>query len=263
MKKIKKFLSGKVKLIVAFVFGLVVTSTLVYATTILYSSDEVSYDNSLSGLVSTNVQGAIDELFTKANLCGSTSGDSIYTPISYGFDYIDEYTSASEVPHQVFLVKYRGLRKYGVCIEGGDCFRYNNYDEEKIHIQKVFENLGGSCEFYSTSIACSYSSTYCEIYSDGEVNCEYMSDVEERCRVSYYGDYGNGCEFAGPAEQCFDIDSCHLCDSDFDGIEDTEEYCEGYDDEDGNSYTCGYDFDLSCRKCDMNGDGNIEDEECM
>lgn len=260
MKKIKKFLSGKVKLIVAFVFGLVVTSTLVYATTILYSSDEVSYDNSSSGLASTNVQGAIDELFTKANLCGSTSGDSIYTPISYGFDYIDDYTSASEVPHQVFLVKYEGLRKYGVCIESGDCFRYNNYDEEKVHIQEVFENLGGSCKLYSTSITCSDGYTSCVIYSNGELYCE-VPNVEETCRVSYYGDYG--CESLGPAEQCIDIDSCHLCDSDFDGIEDTEEYCEAYNDEDGNSYTCSYDFDLSCRKCDTNDDGNIEDEECM
>ena len=46
---------------------LLLSTTIVYAATYLYNSDEVSYDNSSSSLTKTNVQEAIDELYTKIN----------------------------------------------------------------------------------------------------------------------------------------------------------------------------------------------------
>lgn len=51
--------------IFTFVLGIILSSGVIYAYTI--SANNVSYDNSSSGINSNNVQGAIDELYNKAN----------------------------------------------------------------------------------------------------------------------------------------------------------------------------------------------------
>ena len=66
MKKIVNKLKQNAKVITAFVLGAILTGGTVYAATILPSS-QVGYDNSTSGLAATDVQGALDELNTKAN----------------------------------------------------------------------------------------------------------------------------------------------------------------------------------------------------
>ncbi len=58
MRDIKR----RISFIIGLIIGLAVPS-LVFAATILYSGDEVSYDNSVSGLSSTQVQDALDELY--------------------------------------------------------------------------------------------------------------------------------------------------------------------------------------------------------
>ena len=77
MKKIS--LKKQIKFIIGFVIGLAIPS-LVFAATILYASNEVSYDNSATGFASTDVQEAIDELYflcspdeksSSANVTGS------------------------------------------------------------------------------------------------------------------------------------------------------------------------------------------------
>ena len=45
----------------------------VYSATYLYNADEVSYDNSNSNLTSTNIQNALDELYTKCNNSTTTT----------------------------------------------------------------------------------------------------------------------------------------------------------------------------------------------
>lgn len=50
----------------ACILGFLIASG-VRAATYLYSGEEVSYDNTNSHLISTNVQGALDELYTKCN----------------------------------------------------------------------------------------------------------------------------------------------------------------------------------------------------
>ena len=74
--KIKKFLKSK---IVIFLVGGILLSTIsVYAVT-YFPSNQVTYDNGVSGLKSTNVQGAIDELYNTCQSCTSAaSGDYIY-----------------------------------------------------------------------------------------------------------------------------------------------------------------------------------------
>ena len=74
--KLKKIFNNKI-----FVFilgGLLFSVVSVYAVT-YFPSNQVTYDNSSSKLSSTNVQGAIDELYKTCQAASSvSSGDYIY-----------------------------------------------------------------------------------------------------------------------------------------------------------------------------------------
>ena len=85
--KTKEFLK---KYLIGFILGVVSAgAVIVYAET-YFPSNDVTYDNKESGLTSTNVQGAIDELYqvcTKEPTAGDTildntdivtSGDGLY-----------------------------------------------------------------------------------------------------------------------------------------------------------------------------------------
>ena len=55
----------KIKIVIAFILGVIITGTTVYAATII-SSINVGYSNESSKLVATNVQDAIDEVYDKS-----------------------------------------------------------------------------------------------------------------------------------------------------------------------------------------------------
>ena len=59
----KKIWKDNSKLIIAIVVTIVLASGATYAATTMYDSNTVSYDNTTSGLRSTNVQSALDELY--------------------------------------------------------------------------------------------------------------------------------------------------------------------------------------------------------
>ena len=62
-----------------FILGGILFSGVTYAATVLANS--ISYDNTNSGLSANNVQGAIDELYNKANTSyDEYSGTTTYTP---------------------------------------------------------------------------------------------------------------------------------------------------------------------------------------
>lgn len=65
MNKVKKIIKNNVKVFVGIIIGTMVTGTGVYAATVINASD-VSFKNASSEMTSTNVQGAIEELNTKA-----------------------------------------------------------------------------------------------------------------------------------------------------------------------------------------------------
>lgn len=67
MKKIKEIFKNNLKIVIAFILGIIISGTTVYAATILYNANQVGFDNSDTSLSSTDVQGALDELYTKAN----------------------------------------------------------------------------------------------------------------------------------------------------------------------------------------------------
>ena len=76
LKKIGKIISNN---ILGFIIGAIVFGSVgVYAATTIASSI-VTYDNSTSGGSSTNVQGAVDELYNLANTshCASVSGNTV------------------------------------------------------------------------------------------------------------------------------------------------------------------------------------------
>ena len=62
----KKIWKDNSKLIIAIVVTIVLASGATYAATTMYDSNTVSYDNTISGLNSTNVQSALDEIYSAA-----------------------------------------------------------------------------------------------------------------------------------------------------------------------------------------------------
>ena len=80
-RKIKKEYI-KTNIIGFIIAGIIVSGVVVYAA-VTFPSNEVSYSNSTSGLNSTNVQGAIDELYKDckkslgANLCSQALNNDL------------------------------------------------------------------------------------------------------------------------------------------------------------------------------------------
>ena len=98
MKKLKSFIKSNIKTVVAFILGLIISGTSVYAATILYNANQVGYDNTSSGLTSTDVQGALDELYTKAEKCPNA-------PVKLG-DYISLTPSKTSFTIKTSLTGY-------------------------------------------------------------------------------------------------------------------------------------------------------------
>ena len=98
MKKIVNKLKQNAKIITAFVLGAILTGGTVYAATVLPSS-QVGYDNSASGLAATDVQGALDELYTRANTWIDASKDYSSSHIRVFSSYLNsEYR-----PNEMFI----------------------------------------------------------------------------------------------------------------------------------------------------------------
>ena len=164
MKKIKSFIKNNIKIVIAFILGLIISGIGVYAA-ILYASSDVGYDNTGSGLTSTNVQDALDELYTKAQ----------------NMVPIDPDTFKTNTAKTVYA------SKLGVCIKRNNrlnCFKINNYEEEKDHIQQVFSDI--SCYVASSYVGCDASDMGCNVYSYGGVYCIGRSD-DSPCYVNEDG----------------------------------------------------------------------------
>ena len=186
MKKIKNFLKNNIKLFVGIIIGIIISGTSVYAATILFNSNQVGYDNTSSGMSATNVQDALDELYTKANKW--LNPNDMGTPQYYAFgkykgwcsstdtqcnSYADFPTTATTPPSgkKVYAVKYED-GQYGVCIQRNGkehCFRARNYKAEAKHVQEVFSDI--SCDVNSSRVRCTASDFTCGVYSDGGVDC--------------------------------------------------------------------------------------------
>ena len=161
MKKILKFIKHNV---FGFIAGAVIFGSLgVYAATVIAASNVGYSDNASLG--ATNVQDAIDKLYAKADN-----------------QYFDLATAKANTTGKIFA------SKKGVCISRKKkvyCFKINNYDVEKNHIQQVFSDV--SCKVLSSYVRCNASDFDCNVDSDGSVGCG-DSSAYSSCLVEASGD---------------------------------------------------------------------------
>ena len=205
-ERIKKILLLIVLLIIGFVSVYGVTNN------IIYNSNQVGYDNTASGVSSTNVQGAIDELYTRADTLNTdiTTCQSNYTtcntnlteiqskwvnpndmgtPTNYIFDGSNKPTTSSPTTPPSGKNVYLGLyadSQYGVCIKRNGkehCFRYNNWVAEAKHLQEVFSGANDSCSVSSSYVDCDASDFRCNVLFNGCVACRDRG-ADERCTVN-------------------------------------------------------------------------------
>ena len=198
MKKLRKLLKTTIKIVLAFIIGGIVFGTIgAYAATTLLSQS-VYYNNSTSGATSTNVQGAIDELYTRSNTW--INPNNMGTPQYYAFgtykgwcssadtsckSYADFPTTETTPPSgkNVYAAKYAD-GQYGVCIKRNGtehCFRGRNWKAEREHVQKVFSD--NSCGVSSSSVHCSASDFFCYVFANGHVTCSDYG-MSEGCYVN-------------------------------------------------------------------------------
>ena len=190
MKKIKKFLLGNIKTVIAFVLGTLISGVTVYAATVIFASQVGYTPPSGSGISSTNVQGAVDELYTRANTWINPN-NNFGTPQYYAFgtykgwcsitdtncnSYADFPTTSTSAPSgkNVYATKYED-GGYGVCINRNGtphCFRGRNWAYESEHVQKVFSGANDSCNVSSSRVNCHASDFFCSVDSIGRVSCE-------------------------------------------------------------------------------------------
>ena len=186
MKKIKELFKKNIKLVIGFIVGGIVFGTVgVYAATTLLSQS-VYYNNSTSGATSTNVQGALDELYTRASKW--LNPNDMGTPQYYAFGKYKAWCSSTDTycgtyeafpttsttppsGKNVYAVKYED-EQYGLCIKRNGkehCFRGRNYKAEAKHVQEVFSDI--SCYVRRSYVWCSASDFSCSVNSGGEVQC--------------------------------------------------------------------------------------------
>ena len=108
--KLKKIFKSRIFI---FVLGILISGSVSVFAVTYFPSNQVTYDNKTSGLNSTDVQGAIDELY---NTCSSavSSGNYIYYAVN-------GYYSGYEKPYKSNL--------YRCDVDGGSCkviVSYNN-----------------------------------------------------------------------------------------------------------------------------------------
>ena len=153
MSKMRKILKLIKHNVLGFIVGAVIFGSLgVYAATVITASSVGYSDNASLG--ATNVQDAIDKLNTKADN-----------------QYFDFATAQANTTGKVFA------SKKGVCISRSKtvyCFKINNYDVEKNHIQQVFSDI--SCDVGSSGVVCFASDFRCDVTSSGRVYCYDRSD---------------------------------------------------------------------------------------
>ena len=172
---IMKKIIGNIKILFAFVLGVVIAGTGVYAATIIYNANVISFNTIGTNLTATDLQGAIVELNNEVDTWVDFM--NMGTPTNYISDGLNKPTTESPSDYtQVGKDVYLGLYadgQYGVCINRGNnqyCFRNNNYLAEKKHIEKVFSDI--TCNIAIDYILCEAQDFICGTSSDGLVNCE-------------------------------------------------------------------------------------------
>ena len=168
--KLRNFIKNNLKLVVAFTLGLLVAGTGVYAAGVI-ASKEITYEDNTS-IGATNVQDAIDKLNTKAT-----------TKITEAEAKCPSGKICTETNSKGTIF----ASKIGICINRNNifqCFKINNSDVEKNHIQEVFSDV--RCSVTSSYVTCLASDFRCTVNSGGSVFC-YDQSGGSSCGVSSKG----------------------------------------------------------------------------
>lgn len=150
MKKIKDKKKKSLNRIFIFVLsGLIFGTIGVYAAT-YFPSDDVTYDNTESGLSSNNVQDAIDELYENCSST-ATSRDYIYSKesINSNYDGVYKISVESGSSTEVLRTSYGNIKKIAA---SGDYLYYVMYDNANYDIlYKLSIENGNSTQVFRFS----------------------------------------------------------------------------------------------------------------
>lgn len=185
MKKIKEIFKNNLKIVIAFILGIIISGTTVYAATIIYNANQVGFNNSNTSLSSTDVQGALDELYTRASNCKKAPNNTVY--YAFGDPTTSSTTNYSTLNRKIFIARNGDQRS--VCVIRSNrlhCFDNNNYAIEKDHLAQVFSDV--SCNIYNNSgYSCSANDFWCIAYYNGNTWCRTINSTRQDCEV-----YANG-----------------------------------------------------------------------
>ena len=138
MKK-KKILFG----IVTIVLTIVISVSTSYAATTLFASNEVSYDPGTKEITSTDVQGAIDELYTHANhyknlRSGVSDVSSYFSNISYSYAAPSDVSVATATNTSIATLS---LSSGKYIVMGSATFGANTTGERRISLTSSSDSL--------------------------------------------------------------------------------------------------------------------------
>ena len=188
MKKIIQYIKSNYMIIIGFIVGIFMSGIIVYASIIGIDSDQVIYNKSSSLLNSTNVKGALYELYEKSNSSDffvKKYLDELGNPVSYY--YYDTLHPSEQEPVSKPLSKWNVYTatytdgQQAICIKYNGkehCFLRNNLIAELKHLQSVFSDA--TCKYTSVSniggIQCG-NIMHCTVLFDGRTTCTYESTI--------------------------------------------------------------------------------------
>ena len=177
MKKL--FNHSKVNFLVGIIVGIIIMAGGVYAATLINSKD-VFYDNASSTLSSTNVQGAIDELYAKSKnilprYAFGTPTDSSPTDFKEVIASSGSNVFVRKIGSQLSVCLYYNNDLF--CMKNGTA----NWETNKAMLNTA-TFPGATCGVSSSSADCNDGSFDCSASSGGDVYCD-VDDTALYCFV--------------------------------------------------------------------------------
>ena len=168
-------------LIFGIIIGMIIASGGVYAITSIAGSN-ITYSNTNSGLSSTNVQGAIDELYNKTKSLGIKY--AVGDPNKSGVTTYTNYMELVNSGHKVFIASINN--ENSLCIyRNGSLSCYMPNKEAMSHIKQVFG--ANYCDDKTSEIICTDTNFECD-FTNSSVDCTDRS-TRKYCSIT---DYMNG-----------------------------------------------------------------------
>ena len=191
MIKIKRLLLENINVIIGLIIGTLISGSAVYASTIYFNANQVAYDKTNSGLISSNVQEALDEIYNSVlseDYLLDKYMNLIGTPTNYINDGENPPTTESPTTppsgRTVYLALYSD-GEYGVCIKRKGvqhCFAYGNFIVESKHLLDVFSDT--QCTYsLNDGFSCTGSNPRCSVRPTGVVVCN--ESITGFCAVGF------------------------------------------------------------------------------